>query len=227
MSVSAGIDMARERLRERSVRVALGLGLSFELGVAVLERAAGRVGAADRALVGGAFGVAVPLVAYFLVTRACAGGHLRDALRPLARHGLDRRSLTLGLAVPPALLTAAFAVLGSALVIPIARGFGDPLWLSDVATSAWIGVVAAIAYVAAFTGVSALGRGGRGRAWLLALDFVLGSGQSFLAVPWPKGHVRNLLGGASVLQLSQLAALFVLFGTSFAFLSLGVLRNQR
>jgi hypothetical protein len=227
MSLRAGIDMGRERLNQRATRVACALGFSFELGVALLERAHGRVGAADRALSGGAFGIALPLVCYFLVGRVCGGANLRNALVPLARHGLDRRTLTLGLAVPSALVAAAFAAVSSVAVVLVTRGPSDPRLAMDAITSAWIGVVSGIAYVAAFLGASAYGRRGQGRSWLLLADFLLGAGDSFLALPWPKGHVRNLLGGSAVLQLSQLGALIALLGTSFAFLWLGTLRNQR
>jgi hypothetical protein len=227
MSVSAGIDMARERLAQRSTRVAAALALSFELGVALLERAQGVVGAADRALAGGAFGIALPLFCYFLVTRACGGANLGEAVLPLSRHGMDRRPLTLGLALPPALLGAVFGGLGGVLVVLVTRGPGGPGTLADALTSLWIGLVSGAAYVAAFVGASALGRRGQGRSWLLAADFLLGAGDSFLAFPWPKGHVRNLLGGSAVLGLPQQAALLVLLGTSFAFLWLGTLRSQR
>jgi hypothetical protein len=227
MSVTAGIDMARERLSQRPTRVAAALALSFELGVALLERAQGAVGAADRALQGGAFGIALPLFCYFLVTRACSGTSLRDAVLPLSRHGMDRRALTLGLALPPALLAAAFGAISSVLVVLVTRGPGGPGALGDTLTSMWIGVVSGAAYVAAFVGASALGRRGQGRAWLLAADFLLGAGDSFLAFPWPKGHVRNLLGGSAVLGMPQQVALLALLGTSFAFLWLGTLRSQR
>jgi hypothetical protein len=227
VSIRAGIDLGRERLSKRATLVAVALALSFELGVALLERAEGAVGAADRALSGGAFGIAVPLVSYFLVTRVCAASSLREALLPLARHGMDRRALTLGLAVPPALAAAAFAALSGVLVVLVTRGPGDPRLVTDALASLWIGLAAGGAYVAAFLGASALGRRGQGRFWLLVADFLLGAGDSFLALPWPKGHLRNLLGGSAVLQLSQFAALALLLGTSFAFLWLGTLRNQR
>jgi hypothetical protein len=227
MSVRGGIDIARERLSQRSTGVALALALAFELGVALLERAQGHIGAADRALSGGAFGVALPLVCYFLVGRACAGASSKDAVAPLARHGMDRYSLTLGLTLPPALLASAFAALSSLLVILVTRGTADARLATDVLTSLWIGLVAGAAYVVAFMGASAYGRGGRGRSWLLAADFVLGAGDSFLAFPWPKAHIRNLLGGSAALQLSQWGALLALLGTSFAFLLLGTQRNQR
>jgi hypothetical protein len=226
MSVAAGFDLARERLRRGAV-TACALGLAFELGVALLERADGRAGAADRALSGGAFGVALPLLCYFLVGRACAGRSSKDAVAPLARHGMDRFPLTIGLAIPPALCAAAFAAGSSLLVVLVTRGSGDAQLLADALTSVWIGLIAGPAYVAAFMGASAYGRSGRGRSWLLAADFVLGAGDSLLALPWPKAHVRNLLGGSAVLELSQLGALLALLGTSFAFLLLGTLRNQR
>ncbi len=227
MSFAAGADLSKERLRQGRAGVACGLALAFELGVALLERAQGRVGAADRALSGGAFGIALPLLCFFLVSRACGAANLREAVAPLARHGLGRRSLVLGLALPPALVAAAFAALGSVLVVCVTRGLGDPDLFRDIATSVWIGLVAGPAYVAAFIGFSALGRAGGGRSWLLLADFVLGAGSSFVAFPWPKSHVRNLLGGSATLELSQLAALLALLGTSLAFLGLGTLRNSR
>ena len=223
----AGVDLARTRLHQRATAVALVLAFAFVLGVALLERAQGALGAADRALRGGVFGVALPLVCYFLVGRACSSSNLRQALWPLARHGFDRRSLTLGLALPPALLAAAFGGLASLLVVLVTRGPGDPQLLSDAWTSLTIGIVSGPAYVAAFIGASALGRRGQGRTWLVAADFLLGAGDSFLAFPWPKGHVRNLLGGSAVLQLSQAGALVALLGTSLALMWLGTLRNQR
>ena len=227
MNLRAGIDLARERLTQRTTGVGLGLALTFTLGVAMLERAQGAEGAADRALSGGAFGVALPLVAYFLVGRACAGSSLREALFPLTRHGLDRRPLALGFTLPPALLAMGFGGVASLFVVLLTRGFSDPRVVSDAAMSIWIGLLSGAAYAAAFTGASALGRRGQGRTWLLVADFLLGAGSSFLAFPWPKGHVRNLLGGASVLELSQQGALFALLGTSFAFLCWGTLRGHR
>jgi len=227
MSVRAGVDLAHERLRQHATIVAAVLSFAFVLGVALLERAQGAVGAADRALTGGVFGVGLPLVCYFLVGRACAGTSLPQALLPLARHGLDRGALTLGLALPPALLAAGFGGLSSLLVVLVTRGPGDPRLLADAWTSLTIGVVSGPAYVGALLGASALGRRGQGRTWLLAADFLLGAGDSFLAFPWPKGHIRNLLGGSAVLELSQLGALVALLGTSLAFLLLGRLRAQR
>jgi hypothetical protein len=227
MSLREGFDLGRERLRTRTTLVGLALAFTFALGVALLERAQGAEGAADRALSGGAFGVALPLVAYFLVGRACAGSSLREALFPLTRHGLDRRPLTFGFTLAPALLAMGFGGVASLFVVLLTRGFSDPRLLTDAAMSIWIGLISGAAYVAAFTGASAVGRRGQGRTWLLVADFLLGAGDSFLAFPWPKGHVRNLLGGASVLELSQLGALLALLGTSFAFLCWGTLRNQR
>jgi len=227
VSLSAGVDLARARLAQRSTRVALALALVFELGVALLERAEGRPGAADRALTGGAFGVALPLVCYFLVGQVTRGASLREALLPLTRHGLDRQSVSYGLTLPTAVVAACFAGLSGVLVVAVTRGASDPALLTDAFTSLWIGLVAGAAYTAAFVGASGYGRRGQGRSWLLGADFLLGAGSSFLAFPWPKGHVRNLLGGDAVLELSWASALLALLGTSFAFLWFGVARNRR
>lgn len=227
MSVSAGIDLARQRLGQRSSLVALALALAFELGVALLERSHGSRGAADRALTGGTFGVAIPLLAYFLTTRVTAGTNLSEALLPLARHGLNRRALALGLGLPPALVAALFAAVSSVLVVTVTRATADPRLWTDALTSAWIGLVAGASYVAALLGASTLGRRGQGQIWLLAADFLLGAGDSLLALPWPKGHLRNLLGGSPVLGFSQPIALVALLGTSLAFLGLGTLRARR
>lgn len=227
MSLRAGFDLASERLRRPGTLSAGVLGLCFMLGVALLERAHGREGAADRALLGGVFGIALPLLCYFLVARSCAGGNLRSAVHPLARHGMDRRGLILGLALPPLVLAALLAAVTGVLVVIVTRGTSDPLWLRDAATCFWIGGLSAAAYVLAFIGASGYGARGQGRGWLLAADFLLGTGSSLLALPWPKGHVRSLLGGTPVLELSQLAALLLLLGTSFAFLLSGSLRSRR
>jgi hypothetical protein len=227
VSLRAGVDLARVRLREPGTRVAAALGVSFVIGVALLERAQGRSGAADRALSGGAFGIALPLFCYFVVGRACAGASLRDAVLSLARHGVNRTELVLGLALVTAAAGAAFAALSALVVVTLTRGFSDPLLLRDGVSSVWIGIVSGAAYTAALLGASAFGRRGQGRAWLLAADFVLGAGSSFFALPWPKGHIRNLLGGAPVLEQSQLSALIMLLGTSFAFLWFGARRAQR
>jgi hypothetical protein len=227
VSVDAGISLAKERLRRGATGVACALAVVFEIGVALLERAQGRVGAADRALSGGAFGIALPLLCFFLVSRVCGASSLREAVAPLARHGLNRRALVLGVAVPPALIAAIFAALSGVLVVIVTRGPSDPDLARDSLSSLWIGLVSGPAYVAAFLGASALGRRGQGRSWLLLADFVLGAGDSFVAFPWPKAHVRNLLGGTATLELSQAAALVVLVGMSLAFMALGALRNPR
>jgi hypothetical protein len=227
VSVRDGIELGTARLREPGTAGAGVLAIVFVMGVALLERAQGALGASDRALSGGAFGLALPLLAYFLVTRVCDSDNLREAVWPLARQGLGSLGLALGLAVPAALVTMAFAALSGVVVVLLTRGFGDPRWLADAGTSLWIGAVSGLAYVMALLGASAYGKRGRGRIALLAADFLLGATSSLLALPWPKGHVRNLLGGSPVLEMSQSAALLVMLGTSFAFLWLGAQKSER
>lgn len=225
--MQAGAGAALSRLREPGTLVALALSMAFTTGVALLERIHGHSGAADRALAGGAFGIALPLFCYFVVARICANSSVQAAAFPLARHGLSRSGVMLGLLVPSAALTMVFAAASGAWVVALTRGASDPALFRDSIASVWIGAVAALGYTAALLGASAFGRRGRGRGWLLAADFLLGAGSSLFAAPWPKGHVRNLLGGVPVLELSQPTALGMLVGTSLAFLWLGSLRVAR
>ena len=81
----------------------------------------------------------------------------------------------------------------------------------DALTSGWIGALGGAAYVAWFSLGSMWGKAGRGRLFLLAVDWVLGATTSAVAVPWPRAHLRSLLGGDLVVGLPawQSSALLV------------------
>ena len=174
---------ARERLRRRATLVAVALALSFEFGVALLERAQGARRRRDRALAGGAFGIALPLVCYFLVGRACArleparGGPAagssrprptRVGARPGAATGAPGRRVR-GHQRPVG--RAAHArprrpeVFGGRLGQRLDRhGFGS--W--PTSRRSW--------------GRRRWADAGRGRAWLLVADFLLGAERFVLGV---------------------------------------------
>jgi len=102
-----------------------------------------------------------------------------------------------GMALVAALLTAA-ALLGT-----------GAQW-NDASMSIAIALASGAVYALWFGMASLLGARGGGRRWALALDLLLGAGSSYLAVPWPRAHIRNLLGGAPALELSQAGAWFAL-----------------
>jgi hypothetical protein len=225
MSVRFGAALARRRLEGARVLMIAALALLAVAGMALLERVAGRTGAADRALLAGTFGLVLPLFCYFAVARALGQGSLNTGTFAMARHGALRPTLIAGVLLPAGLVCAVLGVTAAALAVTIARGLSDGAWLEDTATSAWVGGSGGLAYALAFMGASTFGA--RGRLMLLLLDWVLGAGSSLLSAPWPRAHLRNLAGGAPVLELSQTTSLALLFGTSFAFFWLGLMRTPR
>jgi hypothetical protein len=202
-AVASGIALGARRLMDPYLGVAAGITLMLVLLVARLERSVLAAGAADRALIGAAFGIAMPLFAYAVVSRASEGSRWDHALDVVARHGLDRRLGALGsMVAASAALALAGLVLGS-LTATVARGFGDPLWARDAASSGWVGLLAGVGYAAWFALGSALGRRGTGRFWLLIADWLLGTGTTAAALFWPRAHIRNLIGAPPVLDMSQ------------------------
>jgi hypothetical protein len=204
---AAGARLGWARLSTRATLIAFGAALAAVMLFALFERVEDRAFAADRALTGVVFGLAVPLYCFALAELATSRTTLFDAVGALSRHGLPRPSLAQGLigsiVAPSALGSLAFGV----VAVLVTRGPFDPLLARDLLAVSWIGALAGAGYA----GLFALGSTfRRGRLWLLLADWLLGAGTGFLALPWPRGHVRNLLGYSPVLDLSQAAAAFSL-----------------
>jgi hypothetical protein len=123
-----------------------------------------------------------------------------------ARYGGHRRGYALGRHAPAALLTGLVASstgllalgLGSATSTP---GLALPISSANLLSIVWVGLLGGLAYAGCFGLAEALG-GKLGRILFLAGDWLLGSGTSLLALPWPRAHLRALLGGDAPLGLS-------------------------
>lgn len=223
-SFIAGASLGLSRLYARATLFAALAAAICTALVALIERSNDSFNAADRTLTGGVFGLIVPLLAFLTLERATLGMRLDHSLSDLARHGADRRALTLGLASSSAVWLAALAAVLAVLSVWLSRGSRDPRLVADLASTTWIAALSGVAYAAWFSLASLLGkRGLRGLA--LLVDFLLGSGASALAAPFPRGHVRNLLGGEPVLELAQLASGGVLLALIAAYLSASALRT--
>ena len=194
---------------------------------ALLERRVSAARAADHALTGATFGLALPLLAYFTVACATGRARLDAALGELGRHGVHRRLGAAGLAGTTAALLAPTGALLACTAVLFTRGLSDPRLLSDLSTSAWLGVLGAICYAAWFALGSLFGAAGGGRTFVLLLDWVLGSGVTALAMPCPRGHLRNLLGAEPVMQMPQWSALLAVGLLTVACMGLVVWRTPR
>jgi hypothetical protein len=211
LSLSLGARLALRRSVTPRSALALAAALIIVVVAALLERRESPQHATDLTLVGALFGLVFPVLAYATLKAATAGRRLDDSVAELARHGAHRRSMVLGLTLACGAELAVVGALLAVAAVSVGRGAWDG---RDLLASSWIGIVAGFGYAAYFALGSSLGRRGGGRFWALALDWILGSGSGFFALPWPRGHIRNLLGSMPVLSMPQSAALAVLVALS-------------
>ena len=104
--VGIGFALARERLRGPSSALVLLLSSATLFAISVLERKSDAASAPDDALSGAVFGIALPLLAYLVSERVCAGQRLERSVDGVARYGTNRRAALLGLLLGAALASA-------------------------------------------------------------------------------------------------------------------------
>ena len=204
--ITTGALLARERMRGISGPLVLLLSCAALFAISVLERQSDASSAPDDALRGAVFGVALPLLAYFVSERACAGERLENSVEGVARYGTNRRAALVGVLLVSALVSALASALITVAALLGAHAPHSSLLPADLRASVGIALIAGAVYALYFGAASLLGKRGGGRKWALIIDFVLGAGSSALAAPWPRGHLRNLLGGEPVVELSQTSA---------------------
>jgi hypothetical protein len=227
ISIARGAALGFERLRSRRSVVAFAAAAVLVALGALLERRASSLIAADRVLVGVVFGVVVPLLAWGALARVTQASRLEESVRELARHGADRRQATLGIVSAAAVATALAAALLAVLAVFVARFPADPRLGADLVFGVWIGLLAGAAYAGWFALGSTIGRSGWGRGLALLIDWLLGAGAGVLSLPWPRGHVRNLLGAEPVLSMPQWSATAALALLGLLYAALAIARSPR
>lgn len=213
---AAGLRLGPARLFRRPLLWIGLLGAAVALALSVIERGAMPHGALDRTLEA-VFRWVVPLISFAVVGLATGPRRLGESVWCTARFGLSRRQLAVGL-----LLTAMLAAVLLALVaveLCVATAGSSALGLSgELWTSGWIAALGGGCYVAFFGAGAAFLRFGRGRWVLLGADFVLGEGSGAWSIPWPRAHLRNLIGGEPVAELPQYASSFALLAVGLVLL---------
>ena len=224
--VLIGLALGRERLRGASAPLVLLLSCAALFAIGVLERKSDAASAPDDALRGAVFGIALPLLAYLVSERVCDGQRLQRSVDGVARYGSNRRAAVLGVLLAAALGSALSGALITVATVLGAHAPHSAALLPDLRASVGIALLAGVVYALYFGAASLLGKRGGGRKWALIVDFVLGAGGSALAVPWPRGHVRNLLGGEPVVDLSQASAWLALLALGVVYATLSALRTS-
>ncbi|MEO6600504.1 MAG: hypothetical protein ABIQ16_11560 [Polyangiaceae bacterium] len=221
-----GVLLARERLRSFGALLVLLLSCTAVYALGVIERRRDATSAADTVLTGAVFGIALPLLAYLVSDRVCAGQQLSRSVDVIARYGSDRRATVLGLLLSSALCMALVAALLTTAALVGARTPGSGAFMHDLRISVGIALLTGEVYALWFGVASLFGKRGGGRKCALLVDFLLGASSSFLAMPLPRGHVRNLLGGTPVYGLSQPSAWLALGVIGVTCLALSALRTR-
>lgn len=198
------------RLIEHKTWIVLLVGVGVSSVMALVEREQGSFGAADRVLSGTTFGAVLPLFAYLASESAIARRRLSTELLPIVRHGGSSVFAALGVLIA---LTSTLALGGALLgasAATVARGLSDESWIRDSLASAWVGGLGGAVYATCFLFASTFGKRGGGRVVFLGLDCALGLTSGPLALPWPRSHLRSLVGGEPPLGWSQSSSLLAL-----------------
>jgi hypothetical protein len=167
-----------------------------------------------RLLQGLVFGLVLPLTAFAVSARL--GGRLSELMATAwARYGGDRRRYALGRQALASALPGGITAIAGLLALGIgsavsAPGVALPASPANLLTVIWIALLGALCYGACFGLVQSYA-GRTGATLFLVADWVFGSGTSALALPWPRGHLRALLGGAAPFELSPRDAALGLF----------------
>lgn len=204
----------------RSPRALLAIGAWYAVGIALAmtARAHGSSQAADHVLIGAFGALVLPLLAYTLVGAALGRRSLAASGAPLVAFGASAfRVASVSLAVVIGATAVASGILAVSLAL-LAHGAGDPPLARDAVASAYVGSLGGGAYASFLALGASFGRRGGGRTVFLAFDWILGGVGGVLAPVCPRGHVRNLLGGAAPLDLSERASAvaLVVLGLAFA-----------
>ena len=202
----SGARLALARLFRASSLASVAVALLAVAAVALLERRAAPLLAADRTLTHVALAVVLPLLAYGSTARALAGKRLERAVDGFARHGANRRVALGGALISLTLCLAVAGTLIAAVAVLVTRIPADPLLLRDLATSSWIGALAGAVYAGWFALGSSFGSSGGGRVWALGHRLAAGRGRDGDGTPWPHGHVRNLLGAEPMMHMPEWSA---------------------
>jgi hypothetical protein len=189
----------------RSSRLWLSLGVwgLLALAFAIFARKEGWGHGADRVLSSFYGGLALPFMACAVARAAFGGRSMTSSTAPLVALGVSPWRAALASICVAALATAIVGALLAASVAVIAHGAADPPRGRDAIASAYAGGLGGAAYAAWFALGTTIGRRGGGRLVLLGADWLLGGAGAATAFATPRGHLRNLLGGDSPMNISE------------------------
>jgi hypothetical protein len=204
--------------------VAAWCGLAFVFAMAARDR--GSAHGADHVLIDTYGALVLPLLAYVIVGATLASRSLRAATASVVAFGAQPgRAAAAAIAVAAATSAVVGAIVAAAVAM-LAHGIADPPRLHDAAVSAYVGALGGTAYATWFALGASFGRRGGGRVVSLLVDWILGATSGAGALVSPRGHLRNLLGGAAPMDLSERASAAALALLTIACALLAIRRSR-
>lgn len=190
----------------RTPRAQMAVGGWFAIAIAFAMRARGSWHAVDHAMLDAYGPLVLPLLAYATVGGVIGAGSLSRSVAPVVAFGASPvRAASAEMIVAMVACTAAAACLAAGVDL-LAHGAADPPLWRDMTASAYAGGLGGAAYAAWLMLGASIGKRGGGRFAFLLADWVLGANDGAAALVTPRGHLRNLLGGAPPMDLPQRAS---------------------
>jgi len=220
-----GARVALSRLRSTNLVLTGVAAMAAAFAIAIVHRQHTLVAAPSQTLVG-VFRYLVPLSSFAIASVAVGRHRLDDSVWCLARHGVPKQLLAVGLVGVAAIAAAGCSVLCVGLGLMVAYAGDAGVW-ADLITSSWIAALGGGAYACWTVAGAAVFRLGRGRWLVLVADFTIGSGAGWLAATMPRAHLRSLIGGADVAGLDQPASSVMLLAMTLVVGGLAALRTGR
>jgi hypothetical protein len=207
--------------------MAMTLWGAVALVPAIIARRAATGHGADHALLGMYSAIALPFLAYTVLSGVLGRDGLGRSGLVLANFGASPGRVAI-FAVTVAVSASGFLGGGlGALVDALAHGPLDPPLAQDLARAFAGGALGGAAYAAFFALGASFGARGFGRSVLLVLDWIFGAGTSASALFTPRAHVRSLLGGSAPLDVPGRASFAALVIMVVAFTLLAAARASR
>lgn len=223
-AVRIGVDLARARIVRRSALITALLGAGLVVVSATIERRVTTAGAVDRTLAA-TFTLVVPLVSFAIAAQATGRARLDEAAWSVARYGVARRDVALGMIAGAAIASGAICAALGALAVILAGAGAAPV-AHDALTSAWIAALTAAAYTSWFSLGATFGKRGGGRWAPLVLDFAIGGTTGVAGAILPRANAMSLLGGVAPLHMTQASSSVILGASALVLAGVAALRAR-
>jgi hypothetical protein len=188
----------------------LGFWVAISVLPAVLERVRATGHGADHALLGFYSSIAVPFIAYSLLSAILGRDGLATSGIALANFGAPPSRVAVHTVTLAVVTSAILSGALGALVDVIGHGPLDPPLAQDALFAFGAGALGGGAYAAFFAVGASFGTRGYGRSILLVVDWLFGTSSDTSALLVPRAHVRNLLGGVAPVDVSGRTSVIVL-----------------